>query len=232
MGRAKRFSGLLFVKDRDLFRSVKFLQVEIKADQIKAEHRRVTGHLAVFNNIDHDKEFFVSEAFDEQLEKAGGSIEIPFLWQHNRTEPIGKGVVTKDSIGLKFVATFTEGVKQADEAFALIKDRVLKAFSVGFNDVTAKFDEDRQAVALLKASVKEGSIVTFPANELATISEIKTKEHVSEVKKTMGGLLREAGYSKGIVEAALAGNLDNLCETEDAKADQEIEKRLKSIFKI
>ena len=200
-------------------RSVKLLKVEIDAKQVKAEKGEVTGHLVVFNNIDHDGEFFVSTAFDEQLNKNGGSIEIPFLWQHNRHKPIGKGIITKDDIGLKFVATFTKGVKQADEAFLLIKDRVLKAFSVGFSDVVAVLDEAREAFALTKAVVKEGSIVTFPANELAIVSDIKSKEDAATVKNTMSSILREAGYSKSIVEIALAGNLATLCKTDEAEKE-------------
>ena len=211
---------------------MKLLRVEIDEKQIKSEHRIVEGHVVVFNNIDLDGEFFVPTAFDEQLDKAGGSIVIPFLWQHNRQKPIGKGVVTKDSIGLKFVASFTEKVVQADEAFALVKDRVLKAFSVGFNDVTAIFDEARNAVALMKATIKEGSIVTFPANELAVISDVKSKEDAVKVKKTMSSILREAGYSKGIVEAALAGNLENLCETEQSKDEALVSEKLTEIFNL
>ena len=130
----------------------KFLNFKIKS--IHEDDRIITGHLAVFNNVDLDNEFFLPTAFDEQLEANGGSIIVKMLWQHRAVEPIGKGTVTKDDIGLKFVARLTEGVQKANEALALAKDEVIDSFSVGFRDLESRFDEGRGAFALIKAFVR------------------------------------------------------------------------------
>jgi HK97 family phage prohead protease len=198
-------------------------KIKVKLAKFDAEKRTVSGLLAVFGNKDLDGDIFDSSAFDEQL--AGGSIKVPMLWQHNWWEPIGSGIVSKVEAGLHFEAKLTEGVQKANEALALAKDAVIDSFSVGFKLFERERDNARQANILKRAEVIEGSMVTFPANPLATISEVKSKGDVSQLKREMSDILREAGYSRKLVNAVMAGNIDDLCEADEdaAKALREAE---------
>ena len=82
--------------------------------------------------------------------------------------------------------------------------------------------EDENAFIISKATLVEVSLVTFPANPLATISEVKSKKDVTEVRQSMTAILLEAGYSNGLIKAAFAGNLANLLGVDSDKGYLEL----------
>jgi len=96
------------------------------------------------------------------------------LWQHNWDEPIGViESVEPDDRGVKIRARLlVDTVQRAREAYAMLKAGLLDSLSIGFVPEKFKFDDDGTRI-IEKLTVYETSIVTFPANENATLTSVK-----------------------------------------------------------
>lgn len=90
------------------------------------------------------------------------------MLMHNYQEfPVGK--ITDIGIEggkLTFKAIFTEATQKAIEAYALVKEGILSAFSVGF--IPREYDPNNNAV-ITKAELLEISLVPVPANPDAIV---------------------------------------------------------------
>ena len=105
------------------------------------------------------------------------------FWRHN--EPIGKVTEYEQTDeGLMIRAKFTEGVRQADEAYALVKDGVINKFSIGFNLIESNRDDNGINV-VTKADVKEISLVPMPWYDSADITEVRESAPIEKEEETM-----------------------------------------------
>lgn len=131
------------------------------------------------------------------------------FWRHN--EPIGKIIEHEQTDeGLIIRAKFTEGVRQADEAYALVKDGVINKFSVGFNLIESNRDDDGINV-VTKADVREISLVPMPWYDSADITEVresvpetKEEETMSEIVETDAAGLEEVRQAVEMLERQVA----------------------------
>ncbi len=200
-----------------------------KVKQVDQEQRTVTGMASVFGNKDLDGDIIEPEAFSEQFGGVGGVMQnVKTLWQHAWSDVIGKGTATLTPEGIEFTATLSKGIQKADEALVLAKDGIIDSFSIGFRMLKGTMDRERDAYLIQEAKLMEVSLVTFPANPLATISEVKSKSEAIEAERAMSGILRDAGYSKQMVKLALSGQLVKRHEAVDSQ-DQEITQKLKNL---
>jgi HK97 family phage prohead protease len=100
----------------------------------------------------------------------------PFLWGHDHLQPIGE-IKSVEVVGKRLLATArfaSEGVSTlADSLWRLVKDKVVKAFSVGFTtgnvrgkDYEPIFDDNETVTGYryLAPELLEISLVTVPAN--------------------------------------------------------------------
>lgn len=189
----------------------------------------MVGMASVFGNKDLDGDIIEPDAFVKQFGGVGNVIEnVKTLWQHDWSGVIGKGTALLTSEGIEFTAKLSEGIQKADEALILAKDGVIDSFSIGFRMLKGEWDKNRDAYLIQEAKLMEVSLVTFPANSLATISDVKSKQKAIETEREMAGLLREAGYSKQLVKLALAGQLVKQHDAADSQ-DQEMLEKLKQL---
>lgn len=105
--------------------------------------------------------------------------EIPFIWQHNHTKPIGIAKLGKPTKGgIPFTATIAkidedgELQKFLDMAWQSIKYQLVRGVSIGFRALEYNYLENG-GVKFEKYEIYELSAVTIPANEEATITNIK-----------------------------------------------------------
>lgn len=115
---------------------------------------------------------------------------VPVLWQHDHTRPIGVTLqLREDERGLYVKGQLlTEELQLAREARALAKAGALGGLSIGFSIPKggAEFDSDEDVRRIREVRLWEYSLVTFPANEHATLSGVKSLEHeLAEVKDAL-----------------------------------------------
>jgi HK97 family phage prohead protease len=137
------------------------------------------------------------------------------LASHNYHEfPIGKATDIAIQDGkLIFKAIFSEATEKAKEAYALVKEGILSAFSVGF--IPREYDS-KEAGVITKAELLEISLVAVPANPQAVVLAKSFSESNKENE-----LAKELVRMWEVKEAPL----DEVSETEEAEEvePQEVE---------
>ena len=168
----------------------KILQFEAEIKAIDDATGRFSGYGSVFGNVDSYNEIVDRGAFTESLAKHG---KPALLWQHRAGEPCGVYVtVMEDERGL-----FVEGVLNLEtqvgrEAYALLKQGAIRGLSIGFRSLVEETDKDNGVVHLKKVRLYEVSLVTFPANEEATVTTVRA---APGTLREFENFLRDAGYS-------------------------------------
>ena len=172
-------------------------QVRSFALQIKAsgEDGSVEGYGSVFGVRDNYDDVIVAGAFQASLaaHRAAGTMPA-MLWQHDATEPIGIWTeIVEDAKGLRMKGMLALDTARGKEAYALLKMGALNGLSIGFMSKKWSYEGDLRILA--EVDLWEVSMVTFPANEAARITSVKSADDMS-APKDAERILREAGFSK------------------------------------
>jgi len=143
--------------------------MEIKAISETGEFE---GQLSVYNVVDLGSDLVEPGAFTKSIQERG--TEIPLLWQHKSDKPIGTLVLMDGPDALRVKGKLLMELDDAKKAYLLIKNRVIKGLSIGFDTIKSVMEG---AVRHLKeVRLWEGSIVTFPMLEQAFITAVKARE--------------------------------------------------------
>jgi HK97 family phage prohead protease len=133
----------------------------------------ITGYAATFGRPDQQQDLIERGAFLASLEARAD--RVPFLWQHQITEPIGRIVEAReDARGLWFRAEIA-GTRRGGDAMALIESGVLSECSIGFLPRRVRFEERSRRTAIRPVRVIEQldlieiSLVTLAANSDACL---------------------------------------------------------------
>ena len=172
-------------------------QVRSFALQIKAsgEEGSIEGYGSVFGVRDNYDDVIVAGAFQASLaaHRAAGTMPA-MLWQHDATEPIGIWTeIVEDAKGLRMKGMLALDTARGKEAYALLKMGALNGLSIGFMSKKWSYEGDLRILA--EVDLWEVSMVTFPANEAARITSVKSADDMS-APKDAERILREAGFSK------------------------------------
>jgi hypothetical protein len=128
-----------------------------------------TGIAACYDNVDLGGDRILPGAFSRTI---SASKVFPLLWQHQADNPIGTATVTDSPSGLVITGQLLMDLDEAKRAYLLIKAKVIKGLSIGFETLQESVED---GVRLLKEiRLWECSIVTFPMNESAQISGVKS----------------------------------------------------------
>jgi HK97 family phage prohead protease len=128
------------------------------------------GIASTYGNVDLTGDVCMPGCFERTLAEAGK--QRPLLWQHR--EPIGLVQLTDSPAGLICDGQFSMGVQAAKDAYTLTRDGVTRGLSVGYQTVKSQMAGDVRQLIELK--LYEISLVTFPANEMATVSSVKAAQ--------------------------------------------------------
>ncbi len=204
-----------------------------------SESGEFSGYGSVFGVKDSYSDIVVPGAFKASLERWQEKSQMPaLLWQHNMAEPIG--VYTKmeeDEQGL-----YVEGRLLIDDdplakrAHAHMKAGSLSGLSIGYSLEDYEYDKDKGGWMLKEIDLWEVSLVTFPANDEARISEVKNAlskgEQISP--KQIERVLRDVGLSRSQAKAFMSEGFAALKQrdAEEEATEQALEKlkSLKLIF--
>lgn len=127
------------------------------------------GLLSVYGVLDAGGDVVEVGAFSKTIRDRGG--KIPLLWQHKADVPIGSLALTDTAAALEVKGQLLMELPQAQQAYALIKAGIVKGLSIGYE--TIKKTMDGSIRRLKEVKLYEGSLVTFPMNELAVVTAVK-----------------------------------------------------------
>ena len=151
------------------FKSLKF------EAQIDPDERTFEGYASSYGNTDSDGDVIEQGAFAKSIKEAFPSGAIKVLWQHDPHQPIGRPVdMREDSKGLWVKSRISKTAK-GDEAIELMRDGVINRLSVGFSIPTNKSQIGLDGIRrITEGKLFEYSLVTWPANDQAIITGVKT----------------------------------------------------------
>lgn len=140
------------------------------ADPDDDGRRKFRGYAAVFGNRDAHGDIIVKGAFEKSLHERP---ELKVLWQHKSDQPIGLGIAYEDDYGLVAEGTLSNTDFVKGEVIPLMTDGVVNGLSIGYRVSVEERNDNLEAWLLKEIDLHEYSPVTFPANPLATVSEVK-----------------------------------------------------------
>ncbi len=161
---------------------------------------RFSGYASVFGVEDRDGDVMLPGAFGKTL---AGRAQLPLLWQHDASEPVGYlHVLREDAHGLFVEGRLLLEVARAREAYALMKAGVLDGLSIGYRAVDYAIDTATGLRQLREVELVEVSLVTFPANEGAVVTQLKSLGQGADGDiRTFERFLRSAGFSRNRAKA-------------------------------
>lgn len=175
-------------------RETRSFVLELKA----ADDGTVEGYGSVFDVVDNYDDVIAKGAFKASLDahKAAGTMPA-MLWQHDASQPIGIWTeMVEDSKGLRIKGMLALETTKGKEVHALLKLGALNGLSIGFMSKQWGYDRDTDVRTLTEVDLWEVSLVTFPANQKARVTNVKAAPDELQAPKDAERILRDAGFSK------------------------------------
>lgn len=121
---------------------------------------------------DEGNDIIVKGAFAKTISERGDKVKV--LWQHDPRSPIGVPLeMREDEKGL-FIKAKISDTTLGKDAKQLLKDGVINSMSIGYSIPNNKSEIDGDIRIIKEIKLYEFSLVTFPMNENAVISTIKS----------------------------------------------------------
>lgn len=173
---------------------------ELKDSSVDMDTRTFSGYASTWD-IDQVGDVIHQGAFIKSITEAFPAKRIKVLWQHG--EPLGMPTeMREDEYGL-YVKGKISKTRLGDEALELMRDGVVDRMSIGFTIPQGKSDYDEEGTRHIREiKLMEFSPVTFPANEAAIITGVKTIEQALEysIDTDYPALLKRLDNLKALIE--------------------------------
>lgn len=190
-----RYPTTLQTRDAGTAREVRSCALEIRA---VGDDGAIEGYGSVFGVRDDYDDVIAAGAFLATLKahKAAGTMPA-MLWQHDASEPIGVwSEMAEDAKGLRVKGRLALETTRGKEAHALLKLGALNGLSIGFVSKQWSYDRETEVRTLTEIDLWEVSLVTFPANGKARVTNVKAATDEVATPKDAERILRDAGFSK------------------------------------
>ena len=172
--------------------NLKAVPAEYKAD---ANTGIFDGYASVFGNRDSYGDIVQPGAFTRTLQHDRGRIKV--LWQHNPSQPIGVPLeMNEDDRGLHVRAQIARTTLGLD-TLELIRAGVVTELSIGYDPIVEERDTITDATLLKEVRLWEFSPVTWAANDLARITNIKNASDLDALLDRLDRLEWARGRLKG-----------------------------------
>lgn len=159
------------------------------------------GYASVFDTPDNQKDIMCRGAFSQTLLAAKRDVKL--LWQHQSSEPIGViEELKEDARGLLVRGRLLLDVARAREAYSLMKAGALNGLSIGYTVQDYDLDHASGCRLLKNIDLWEISLVTFPANDEARVTQIKSdgveknEVHIPQTIREFEHFLNQQGFSR------------------------------------
>ena len=210
------------------------LDVPLTIKQV-SDNGEFEGYGSVFGVVDSYSDVVVRGAFTSSLSRWKEKGRLPaMLWQHQMSEPIGIYTeMREDDVGLYVKGRLLiEADPLAKRAHGHMKAGSLTGLSIGYMLEDGGYEYDKEkGIWLLKAiDLWEVSPVTFPANDEARITDVKSllARGESPPPSKVERALREVGFSGSQAKAFMAKGYGAVSPRE-AGADEALQS-LKSLL--
>ena len=215
---------------------IKHLNVPLKIKSV-SETGEFEGYGSVFGVEDSYGDAVMKGAFLRSLTEWAAKGRLPsMLWQHQMSEPIGIYTEMKeDEHGLYVKGrVLIDDDPLAKRAYAHLKAGSLGGLSIGYILRDYEYDKSLGIYKLKDIDLWEVSLVTFPANEEAQVTNVKTMLQNGETPSpsNVEKALREAlGFSRTQAKAFMAKGYSALDQRE-VEPDQDALQSLKDLKNI
>jgi HK97 family phage prohead protease len=180
-----------------------------------SEQGTFEGLLSPYGIVDGGGDIVEPGAYTKTLKDQGPTR--PMLWQHGSKDPIGLITLEERADGLWCKGQLLMEDDLAKRAYRFIKARIVKGLSIGFESVKDSLQAGVRHLNEIK--LYEGSIVTFPMNESALITSVKSaierkgdfNEELTEIQ------LCSAGYQ---MQSALGSALSSVVWSDMTREDK------------
>lgn len=232
----------------------KIIPFEIKSEDI-TEEGIFTGYASTFGGKADSYGDVIREGAFVNTIKSGGrnGNGIALLWQHNAADPAGIWLeLSENPNGLKAVGKLEIGSEQGKRYHNLLKMGAIKGLSIGWDfprdgkgmviPGSVEYDKEMDVRYLNQVELWEISLVTFPANTRANITNVKslienaTNERELEMAlrdecnmsinaaKYIVGLCKEKIFSRGkfFTEEELQKIIDDKVKEEIKKSNEKL----------
>lgn len=141
-----------------------------------SEAGKFTGYASVFGIRDSYGDVIARGAFSKTLQEQK---TFPMLWSHDVMNPIGIVTAREDNRGLVVDGELNLEVQRGREVYALMRQGAVRGLSIGFTTMKDSKDDDRNRV-LQEIKLWEVSLVVFPANQAALVTDVRTMGEFQE----------------------------------------------------
>lgn len=194
--------------------------LQFKDSDISLDSRTFKGYASTWDK-DQGGDIITPGAFTKTINERAGRVKI--LWQHS--EPLGAPTLMREDERGLYVEGKISKTRLGDEALELMRDGVVDQMSIGFSIPGGKseWSEQDQARVIREVKLYEFSPVTFPMNENAYITGVKSLREQLQV----GGKLSDAQIKelsvllddmKALLTGAAANGTANEQQPQDLKA--------------
>lgn len=148
---------------------IKALDSEDGSDSFKLQ-----GYLSTYNNADRVGDVMLPGCFDNSIKSEN---EVCMLFNHNRSNVIGRMLLDTDEKGLFVTGLFDKDDEDSLNIYKKVKFGSLRKMSIGMKIKSYEVIDPEKpfgAWRIKEVEILEGSVVSVPANNEANITNVKT----------------------------------------------------------
>lgn len=175
------------------------------------------GYASTFGERDLGGDIVVAGAFTKSL-KARGAKGVRMFADHDSTKRIGVWTdISEDQTGLYVKGQLLTEKEIGRDAYIDLKNGALDGMSIGFRTKSDSYDGRRKARMLKEVDLLEISLVSFPMNENARVTAVKSIKTIREFED----FLRDVGgYSHAAAKAIAASGFKAAEPRDEDDADE------------
>lgn len=192
--------------------NLKRLPIEFDAKAVSGEGV-FEGYASTFGNVDRVGDIVMAGAFMESLSQRPAA-KIKMLRDHDPSRIVGVWTnAAEDRIGLHVKGRLLLSTPLGAETYELMKAGALDSMSIGYITKDSDYDARSNVRSLKTVELHEVSLVTFPANEAASVQTVKELDFNP---RNLEDGLREVGLSRSDAKKAVAVFKERLCDAGEA----------------